>query len=1199
MAVPIELEIFMKDLTREGLAGVKGSIADVEDQTRQLILVLEQALAEQKRLYKENKAAGIDTSGDVKNIQALQGQIAGLKAGLDDLTKAKQKSNSTPVIDDEAVARSTQNLKFQFQQVARELPSLAMGPQMFILAISNNLPMLADAIERVKAANESLKASGAAGVPIWKQLLSSLFSWQTALTVGITLLIMYSGKIWEWVKGLFGATEASKEAAEAQKTYNKAMMDASDTYTKTLSQNAATNIAKYRALQSEYNALAGNMAAKKKFIKDNQDAFRQLGISVDGVGAAEKLFNGNTGAIISSFMARAKAAAAAAAAISYYQQAFALGQKKVHFIKPGTQLSGSEFRKTFGYDPDWNRQYAGNKGTLGMTPYFTVTEEDSRRQAARLAAPIKELQRNLRQSGDAMIKQQTAYTLKADEDIRKSGLKNYESETPSTHGSRNNTALDREKRLAEQLKRQQKETAEELREEQLRNQQAEIDLMADGADKKQKQLDLDYRRQMDKIAVLEKDWRDKQKGKLTKEQAATLTDSREQVRDTYIKGVVDIDKEESEKQTEELQKLLDKYQDFNARRKKIEEEGNSDIANLRKRRTKDNAAEIDASIKVATDKIRKEIQSVNDEEAASVSKDSGFLKDLFGDISSMSFDHLQILIKKAKELRNYLNGKGERTDVLDFISDDDLKKIEKSPAELDKLRKALDKLLDSKGKEDKWKIIFDNFKNGLAELQSGENFTDISSAIGKISGAAGAAGDEIAKMLRTMGKNSAADAVEGVSGILNAVSAIGEGFAKGGLIGGIAAAVGQLAGALGKAFSAEARHKAALKEIMNETIAQQRHYNLLLLQQNALYEKGTTIFGTDTYAKALNSITVMKEAQEELNKALLGTEQQQERFSKNSYNLPSLYKAAIGLTGVYSSLKDTYSGLADVQIVTGHKKTGLFGWGNGKDTYSSILDVYPELINENGKLNISLAESVIQTRKMSDESKSTLQNMIDLAKQAEESYQGLKDYLTDIFGELGSSITDALVKAFENGGDAATDFVSSVSSMLETLAKQMVYSISFRPLFEKAQQAMLDITTNGNLSDTQRFEQYADIIGRLTGNLKTAIPEANELLKLFQDEAKKQGVDIFRPESSTETQSGQSGAFTAMSQDTGAKLEGLFTSVQDHLSSIDKIASRIELAQRDDIKYLTIIADNTAYCKFIEPIYELMQKFDRDGLTVK
>lgn len=90
----------------------------------------------------------------------------------------------------------------QFSQVARELPSLAMGPQMFILAISNNLPMLADAIADVRKQNELLAASGQKGVPVWKQLGKALLSPQTALIALISLGIVYGKEIGNWVKTL-------------------------------------------------------------------------------------------------------------------------------------------------------------------------------------------------------------------------------------------------------------------------------------------------------------------------------------------------------------------------------------------------------------------------------------------------------------------------------------------------------------------------------------------------------------------------------------------------------------------------------------------------------------------------------------------------------------------------------------------------------------------------------------------------------------------------------------------------------------------------------------------------------------------------------------------------------------------------------------------------------------------------------------
>jgi hypothetical protein len=161
MAVPVELEIFMKDLTKAGLQSVGKNVDDVENQTLKLIDALKLVRAEQIKQLEANKQAGKNYTQEAANVQAL-------KAGLKDLKKTKEEVAKTPSIDidTEAVTRKTNNLKMQFSQVARELPSLAMGPQMFILAISNNLPMLADAIADVRKQNELLAASGKKGVPV-------------------------------------------------------------------------------------------------------------------------------------------------------------------------------------------------------------------------------------------------------------------------------------------------------------------------------------------------------------------------------------------------------------------------------------------------------------------------------------------------------------------------------------------------------------------------------------------------------------------------------------------------------------------------------------------------------------------------------------------------------------------------------------------------------------------------------------------------------------------------------------------------------------------------------------------------------------------------------------------------------------------------------------------------------------------------
>ena len=106
------------------------------------------------------------------------------------------------------------------QQVGRELPSLAYGPKVFFSAISNNLPILADEIKRARIEYDLLKKSGQSATPVWKQVASSLFSWQTALTVGITLLTLYGDKVVDWVAGLFNAKNVMKSLVDIQQQLN-------------------------------------------------------------------------------------------------------------------------------------------------------------------------------------------------------------------------------------------------------------------------------------------------------------------------------------------------------------------------------------------------------------------------------------------------------------------------------------------------------------------------------------------------------------------------------------------------------------------------------------------------------------------------------------------------------------------------------------------------------------------------------------------------------------------------------------------------------------------------------------------------------------------------------------------------------------------------------------------------------------------
>lgn len=121
-------------------------------------------------------------------------------------------------------------LGMSIQQVGRELPTLAINFQMFALAISNNLPILADEIQRTKKEIAALQAEGKTAPTLFEQIGKSIFSWQTALTIGITLFTIYAKEISDFVQGLFDADVALKKVAEQQTRFNEALLQSAQAY---------------------------------------------------------------------------------------------------------------------------------------------------------------------------------------------------------------------------------------------------------------------------------------------------------------------------------------------------------------------------------------------------------------------------------------------------------------------------------------------------------------------------------------------------------------------------------------------------------------------------------------------------------------------------------------------------------------------------------------------------------------------------------------------------------------------------------------------------------------------------------------------------------------------------------------------------------------------------------------------------------
>lgn len=646
-------------------------------------------------------------------------------------------------------------------------------------------------------------------------------------------------------------------------------------------------------------------------------------------------------------------------------------------------------------------------------------------------------------------------------------------------------------------------------------------------------------------------------------------------------------KEEKKKEEEALDALLSKHQDYNAQRMAVETNYTKELATLLARRNKDNANIIDAAlVQLEKDKTQA-LKDIDNKELDEMKSSASIFVEMFEDPAEKSIKQINRVIAKLADLKAYMDAmaKGELTadgaavikdkkgntkrtitqnDIAQMgITPEQLKRLQQSPEALKAFMEQWQKLKKETLKKNPFKALAAAVKDLLDDKNKGDKsdkekkIKRLAEASAEVAGEVGKIASGLSKMFEEMGNDSMAEAMGTIEDVMNGVSNIANGFANGGVVGGVMAAVNEAIGLIGKAFSAGARHRAALDAIMKERIAQQQAYNLLLMQEALLYERGTTAFGTDRYGKATNAIHVMAQAAEEFEKA---------------------WKKA-----------------NDIKVVTGHKKTGLFGWGKGKDTYSSLLSEYPKLLDANGKFNISLAESILKTRKMSDASKEALQHLIDLAKQQEEAFKEIRNYLTDIFGELGNTITNALVDAFRSGTDAGKAMVESVGRMLEKLGADMVYSAVLQKYFLKAQKDMEKYATDEHLSEEERFAAYARILDRLTADVAADSGKAASLLEYFKKKAKEYGVDIF----GGAAQQGRAGSLETMTQAQGTKLEGLMTSAQIHLASMDiKLEDAVKQMQAST-RHLERIERYTKHCERLEDIADDIKVLARDGIKVK
>lgn len=211
-------------------------------------------------------------------------------------------------------------LGISISQVVRELPAAAVSLNTFFLGISNNIPMVVDEINRLRKQNELLAAEGKEQISVTKSVVKSLFSWNTALVVLLTVFSMYGKEIIAWID----KTLAGRDAA---KSFEDALEDLNDELGKGSTGSYGQQIAVLRRLSENWKDLGNNIKAQTQWIKDNEKEFSKLGITIDSINDANNAFVDNTESVVAAYKARAKAEAALNVVSQQYQKLLAAENK--------------------------------------------------------------------------------------------------------------------------------------------------------------------------------------------------------------------------------------------------------------------------------------------------------------------------------------------------------------------------------------------------------------------------------------------------------------------------------------------------------------------------------------------------------------------------------------------------------------------------------------------------------------------------------------------------------------------------------------------------------------------------------------------------------------------------------------------------------------------------------------------------------
>ena len=288
--------------------------------------------------------------------------------------------------------------------------------------------------------------------------------------------------------------------------------------------------------------------------------------------------------------------------------------------------------------------------------------------------------------------------------------------------------------------------------------------------------------------------------------------------------------------------------------------------------------------------------------------------------------------------------------------------------------------------------------------------------------------------------------------------------------------------------------------------------------------------------------------------------------------------------------------LGDATVKTGVKKKKFLGITYGhKDVFDSLLKQYPELINRDGELNKELAESIIKSGNLNEQTKALLENIISAGSAADEAMNAVNSELQNLVGSIGSELKKVLDDAFASGTDSGIEMANKIAERLKNISSDKLYNSIFGSLYADLEKRMKDsYGANGDQNITDDIDWFMKNYPQLVDKYNAGLSELQKRIK------EAYGIDPFATENGrTAVQKGIAQA----SQDSIDEVNGRLTSISGSTLSISENTSKIVDLVFAIFAPLNRIADNTDRLEEIEKTgrktAETLEKMERDGINIK